>query len=242
MSPGPWSKVRKHLEPNSPGPWAEALSTTKRRREATAAEPPDPPSPGPWPKPASQNFDLSFSAGSAESTLRDISRATTSGRVFNKWEREGQDRLEARRRLDSTGHHCRCGAARRGAAGAAGAANQPTGCSAGMAQASLAGVRAAFWSLSADERAHLVRTMYHAAAGFGDSDWGSSAFRASGSESHGATKWVLCGKRVCFAVFCHLLGTSEGTLLKMVHGIPDGRRYAKKKGASKATECVDYLL
>jgi hypothetical protein len=234
LSPGPWSKAGKRGEPDSPGPWAEALSTVKRSKGAGAAKLLDPPSPGPWPKPPSQNFDLSFAAGSAESMLRDVSRATsTSSRAFNKWEREGRDPLEARRRLDSAGHHCRCGKTRRG--------DSAMGCCAGLAQASLAAVRAAFWSLSADERAHLVRTMYHTAAGFGESVWGSSAFRGTGSESHAATKWHICGKRICFQVFCHLMGTSASTVLKMVHGVPDRRAHAMK-GTSKATECVDFFF
>ncbi len=228
--------VKRLQEPGSPGPWSEVLGRgrgTKRRRGAPGAPDEDPPSPGPWPAPLSHTLDLSFAAGSAESVLREVSRATQrEGRPQTKYELQGVDPLEAKLKLDSARSHCRC---RKPSAG-------QWSCCTGLMSGNLAAVRGAYWRLTAEERAHLVRCLYHAAAGFPQSEWGETAFRGPGSQSHKSTKWHICGKRVCFSAFAHLLGHTERTLIKMVNGLPDCRSFQKRARGAPGAEAVDYFF
>lgn len=102
--------------------------------------------------------------------------------------------------------------------------------------AALKAVRACYWSLTADVRAHLLRSLFTAAKSeqMGSLDIVSdSSASGSGAQSEDEAlkrskgpplEWHLCGQRVCFANFAHLLSTTPRTILKSISGTPDHRR------------------
>lgn len=86
-----------------------------------------------------------------------------------------------------------------------------------------------FWSLSAGERALLLREAYHTASGHTDKDDcedGADGENADVDKCKRSKKvtWSLCGKPVCFRMFCHLLGTGTNSVRKSIAGEPDMRR------------------
>jgi len=76
-----------------------------------------------------------------------------------------------------------------------------------------------YWTLTDEDKAHLIRCL-HAEA------HGDAAAPESGLASAANRKvhWSLFGVPVCFSVFCRLLGTSEPTLRKYIHGGIDMRK------------------
>ena len=241
-SPGPVH--RRRAQPDSPGPWAHILPSGKKLRRTTVLRAPgtgavstvlgapgaleaDPPSPRPWGQRGGREVNLSFVPGSGDAIMLAINQATGGkDRKLNKFEMCGLDAEEARRSFNSGDTSCRCAA---------------HGCHLGLSWANFLGVRQSFWTLLPEERAHILRGMYHSAAGFSGTGWGTSAFRPPNSRAHDATKWHLCVKLVCFSSFTHLLGTTQGTVLKMVHGIPDGRSASRKEPNRPASTWVDYF-
>jgi hypothetical protein len=73
----------------------------------------------------------------------------------------------------------------------------------------------------------------------GDSDTDSDVSDVTEQRSR-RHEWHLCGKRVCFSNFCHLLGTSSPTVRKQLKGIPDGRHTPRASGLSLKARHVDF--
>jgi hypothetical protein len=100
--------------------------------------------------------------------------------------------------------------------------------------------------MPADTRAHLIRTLYWEAAGDPDEEAQPSDSSAEGGEHHtnGArVQWNLCGASVCFSNFAFLLGTSQKSLRKAIHGKVDARSFARTSGVLGAvSHSVDFFL
>ena len=89
-----------------------------------------------------------------------------------------------------------------------------------------------FWSLTQEERGHLMRVLYVAARQSGAQGPGSPGVQESSLELEEAAcsrqcrriLWKLNGKRVCYKAFCQLLGTGTVGLRRMIAGQPDMRK------------------
>jgi len=56
-------------------------------------------------------------------------------------------------------------------------------------------------------------------------------------------KWMLCGSRVCFSIFAHLLGTAPRTILKSIRGQIDGRQHrGLHPGSAAQSQAVDFFF
>ena len=111
--------------------------------------------------------------------------------------------------------------------GACKCAKVTTGCHRGIPIKALLGVCTVYWSMADDERAHLVRTCYMSALGV-DVAGGSGSVEGEemrdDEQTKNSVKWNLCGVRVCYSNFLHLLGTSSRAIAKCIKGMPDMRR------------------
>lgn len=126
-------------------------------------------------------------------------------------------------RQASAGKVCRCGAQRKN-------------CHLGISVTALKAVRTCFWSVAADVRAYLLRSLHEAAQSEQKGSLGlvsesSASSSDAGSEADAGRRpkgppleWHLCGQRVCFANFAHLLSTTQRTILKSIRSEPDHRR------------------
>ena len=232
-SPGPFGchkkararKVRKRspscvAAPPSPGPFDGIVPG---RFGATAAQDHDEDLPFTSRPSGSKLVDVSFGLGSVEQVLSGVSQATgrQEGRQpLTKAETAGRDHKTTMQRLASAGKVCRCSKVK----GA---------CHNKFTATPLGHLRNAYWSLSSDERSHLLRCLHEQAVG----GWRTMPGQARKKAQR--VQWSLLGHQVCFANFAHLLGHSQGTVLKMISGVPDGRAFRNvEKG--KQSEAVDF--
>jgi hypothetical protein len=143
----------------------------------------------------------------------------------------------------NAGKVCRCGA-------------QNRNCHQRISAAALTAVRACYWSLSLELRGHLLRSLYEAAQaeqqGSLDLDLAASS-SSSGPESDvpvyrrqrphcPPVTWQLCGHRVCFANFAHLLGTTERSIRKSIHSEPDHRHLKQQREPSGQVQIVEFFF
>ncbi len=91
-----------------------------------------------------------------------------------------------------------------------------------------------FWSLTSSERALLLRESYYAAVGKKEGEEEEEAVQQSSHQAKAS--WSLCGKPVCFPIFCNLLGTGTVTTRNALHSKPDMRRSSIGSGAGQCKE------
>lgn len=106
-------------------------------------------------------------------------------------------------------------------------------------------MRACFWELSNQLRSHLVRSLYEAARAAQQEPIEVSSSSSSGSETQHRrppVEWQLCGRRVCFANFAHLLGTTQRSILKSIRGEIDGRQLRASQPFSAHSQTVDFFF
>lgn len=193
---GPWGETGAVLL--DAGPWG---NTCRASQGAQSSQPR---------KRAKLNqVGLDFNAGSAESAVRDVLSTQLRATEATKHEQNGADANKVERRWQTAGRSCRCGKA----AGT---------CSKHVNLKRLQAVCKYFWRIPAGERAHLLRILY-------EQQEGSEGSEVSNIGAQGeslrlvAVQWHLCGKRVCFSNFVHLLGTSQNSTRRAIHGAPDRR-------------------
>lgn len=143
----------------------------------------------------------------------------------------------------SAGRVCRCGAQRKN-------------CHGQISVKALAAVRSCYWTLASEVRSHLLRSLYEAAQNeqrstldldTDSSDAGSSDPLSSPAEApQGARQprihWQLCGQRVCFANFAHLLGTTQKSISKAIRNEPDRRRLRGAQELSSQAQVVEFFF
>ena len=88
----------------------------------------------------------------------------------------------------------------------------------------LSQLRQSLWSLSSEERAHLLRTLHQAATETGDKETRRPGEAAATWKPASQVAWQLAGHRVCYPTFCALLGMGPATVRKALSGVPDSRR------------------
>jgi hypothetical protein len=238
---GPWGETGAVVLDASPGPWGDLTpSKADKPRKADKSSKADK---GPWGETGAVVLDagpwgntclasqgaqssqprkrarvlrahrqvgLDFNAGSAESAVRDVlSTQLPRATEATKHEQNGADANKVQQRWQTAGRSCRCGKA----AGT---------CSKHVNLKRLQAVCKEFWSIPAGERGHLLRILYEQQEG----SEGSEVSNIGGQRESlrlVAVQWQLCGKRVCFSNFVHLLGTSQNSTRRAIHGAPDRR-------------------
>ena len=174
----------------------------------------------------SGHVDVSFSLGSVEQILSGVSQATggkEGKKPATQAETSGRDLRTTAERIASAAKVCRCSKVKK-----------KGGCHTMIKPHALGHLRNAYWSLSADERSHLIRCLHEQAVGA----WLTTPGQKRGKAQQ-RVKWGLSGQQVCFANFAHLLGHCQGTALKMIAGEPDGRAFRNKE-RGKQSEAVDF--
>lgn len=106
---------------------------------------------------------------------------------------------------------------------------------------SLQSTVAAFWGLNRQSQAHLLRTLHGAAHG---DDAGDPEMDGEGETAakRKPTQWQLCGVSVCLKNFAYLLSLGQGTIAKMLKGLPDGRAASMRPGLYEKSHCVDFFF
>ena len=211
------SRSPPQTEPSSPGPFRSALVVRDQLDD----------SPKPFrSEPSKPVVDLSFNMGSVEHGIAAVSQAlgqsSCQHRKWNCWEKEGRQPETAQDRLTSAVGKCRCSQGK-----------ESKGCHSHISAHTLASLRLAYWSLTGEERGHMMRSLHEQAAG----PWISEPGKRTKKQS--LVKWKLCGRHVCFAIFSHLLGHTQRTLLDMLAGVPDGRSYRQQAHGDKS-QAVDF--
>ena len=194
-----------------------------------------------------RKVEFGFQPGSVEATVAQASRPrltdTAAPRRSAKWEAAGCDPQRVRERLSTSS--CRCSAAK-------------TACHLGVSPRTLQGACNLFWGLAAAERGHCLRLAYANARRpdvprvDADGHAGPSDVEHEADDLHFAAdneiterdmrkvEWYLCGVRVCFANFVHLLGTSEPTVRKQLRGEDtDMRTLPSARGPSPQSQLLD---
>jgi hypothetical protein len=172
---------------------------------------------------ARAKFDLSFSTGSAQWAIQEVSQQKERG-PRNVYEVRGASEadVEARR---LTGN-CRCSGLK-------------TKCHVKVPMRALQTTCRVYWGLNEEERGHVLRMTYRQAQGGFE---GEMSGEENELESRSCVQWHLAGVPVCFSNFCHLLGTSEPTVRKQLRGEMDGRRLREKSAPSVQAEHVDFFF
>ena len=173
---------------------------------------------------------LDFNAGSAESAVRDVlSTQPPRATKATKFEQDGADATKVQIRWQTAGKSCRCG--------------QASGsCSRHVNLKRLQAACKEYWSIPALERAHLLRLLYEQQEGSEGSEVSSND--AQGELQLVAVQWHLCGKRACFSNFVRLLGTSQTSTRRAIHGVPDCRKsgLSRQPLQSEPVQHVDWFF
>ena len=137
----------------------------------------------------------------------------------------------------------------RWATGACKCANVAQGCHRSIPVKSLQAVCAAYWRMADDERAYLIRTCYMSAVGLDMTSGPGVVAREElfdDDSIKNSVKWSLCGVRVCYANFVHLLGTNSPSISKSIRGMPDfrktGRDLPAKPRPAPQAQHVDFFF
>ena len=207
-------------EPGSPGPFQSRSAPVIQDEPADSLKPFRS-------EPLNSTLDLSFNLGSVEHGIAAVSQAlgasSSQGRKLTTWKKKGRKPETAQERLAEAGRNCRCSQGPDG-----------KGCHNLIGAKALASLRQAYWSLTCEERGHMMRSLHSQAAGPWITEPGTL------TKKQKLVKWKLCGHKVCFSVFCWLLGHSQRTLLDMLAGVPDGRSYRQQTHGGEKSEAVDF--
>ena len=74
-----------------------------------------------------------------------------------------------------------------------------------------------YWSLTGEERSHLLRCLYYG----GLQDCGADSAVTKSDQINMKTAWHIMGTQVCFSRFCTVIGSSQRTIRKSIAGLQE---------------------